>query len=91
MNVKRIEMQSTSPPSGNLVDGLPLVCSTRAVVYETRWAPRKMVHRHPKMVEVSMFCMMTLRKSHRIRCGTYYEDSVEANQITKSLRKTQVL
>ena len=27
--------QSTSPPSGNLVDGLPLVCnSTRAVVYE---------------------------------------------------------
>ena len=35
-NVKRIKGQSTSPPSGNLVDGLPLVCSTRAVVYEIK-------------------------------------------------------
>ena len=35
--LKRIEGQSTSPPSGNLVDGLPIVCSnTRAVVYEIK-------------------------------------------------------
>ena len=35
--MKRIEGQSTSPSSGNLVDGLPLVCSnTRAVVYEIK-------------------------------------------------------
>ena len=35
--MKRIEGQSTSPPSGNLVDGLPLVCSNkRAVVYEIK-------------------------------------------------------
>ena len=35
MNVEKIERQSTSPSSRNLVDGLPLVCSnTRAVVYE---------------------------------------------------------
>ena len=37
MKLKRNEEQSTSAPSGNLVDGLPLVCSnTRAVVYEIK-------------------------------------------------------
>ena len=36
-NVKGIGRQSTSPSSGNLVDGLPFVCSnTRAVVYEIK-------------------------------------------------------
>ena len=34
--MKRIKEQSTSPPSGNLVDNLPLVCSARAVVYEIK-------------------------------------------------------
>ena len=32
----------TSPPSGNLVDGLPLVCrNTRAVVYEIKMGAAK--------------------------------------------------
>ena len=35
------EGQSSSPPSGNLVDGLPLVCSTRAVVYEMKMSVPK--------------------------------------------------
>ena len=33
--------QSTSPPSGNLVDGLPLACHTRAVVYEIKMGATK--------------------------------------------------
>ena len=36
MKVKRMEGQSTSSPSRNVVDSLPLVCSTRAVVYEVK-------------------------------------------------------
>ena len=34
--MKEVKGQSTSHSSGNLVDGLPLVCSTRAVVYEIK-------------------------------------------------------
>ena len=39
------------------------------------WSSRRMMHHHPKMVKVLMFCLMILEKSHRIRCGTYHEDS----------------
>ena len=38
---------STSPPSGNQVDGLPLVCHTRAVVYEIKMGvPKNGTTRH---------------------------------------------
>ena len=35
---------STSPPSGNLVDGLPLVCHTKTVAKRGRLGARTQVH-----------------------------------------------
>ena len=75
MNVKGIEGQSTSPSSGNLVDGLPLVCSTRAVVYETKMGAMINGELPPEHDQGADVCSMNSRKSHRKRCGTYYEDS----------------
>ena len=41
--MKIIEGQSTSPPSGNLVDGLPLDCHTKTVAKRKSRRPRTTV------------------------------------------------
>ena len=76
--------QSTSPPSGNLVDGLPLDCSTRAVVYEIKMGAAKNGKLPPKTSCVAHVCSVTSSKSHRMRCGTYGKDSHGAFQMRKT-------
>ena len=54
MNLKRIEGQSTSPSSGNLVDGLPLVCNTKTVAKRGRLGARTQMHLTMKIMFLNM-------------------------------------
>ena len=69
-----IDRQSTSPPSGNLVDGLPLDCHTRAVVYEIKRGTAKNDAPPPENGRGYDVSLNDLEKSHRISCGAYHED-----------------
>ena len=61
-------------PCGNLVDGLPHDCHTETMVRRADPGPHKMVNYHPKMIELTMFCSITLWKIHRKCCGAHFED-----------------
>ena len=74
--MRNFEGQSTSPSSGNLVDGLPLVCSnTRAVVYEIKMGVPKNDAPPPENDRGDDVLIDGLEKSRRFRCGTYHKDS----------------
>ena len=53
---------STSYPSGNQVDGSPLVAVRKQWLSQPDLGPHKMMRHHPKMIELSRFWIITLRK-----------------------------
>ena len=59
---------STSPPCGNLVDGLPHDCHTKTIAKLARLGPAKNDATLENFIELSMFWWMTLRKVHRKPC-----------------------
>ena len=65
---------STSPPCGNLVDGLPHDChNTKTVAKPDRLGPAQNGKLMPKNIELSMFCSMTCKKTQRKLCQAYIE------------------
>ena len=66
---------STSPPCGNLVDGLPHDCyNTETIAKLARLGPAKNDTTLDFFIELSMFWRITLIKVHRKPCRAYVED-----------------
>ena len=59
---------STSPPCGNLVDGLPHDCHTETVAKPGRLGPAQNGEPMQNFLELSRFCSMTLQKTQRKPC-----------------------
>ena len=70
-----MKRHSTSPPCGNLVDGLPHDC----VIIRKQWlspadlGPHNMMNYHPKMIELTRFCSINFKKTFRKPCRAYVE------------------
>ena len=65
---------STSPPCGNLVDGLPHDCHTETVAKPGRLGPAQNGKPMQNFIELTMFCIMIEEKSPRISCPEQIED-----------------
>ena len=65
---------STSPPCGNLVDGLPHDCHTETIAKLARLWTAKNGTTLDNFIELTMFCIMIGEKSDRISCPKYIED-----------------
>ena len=65
---------STSPPCGNLVDGLPHDCHTETIAKLARLGPAQNGKLIDFFVELAMFCIIFEKKSPRISCPEYIED-----------------
>ena len=65
---------STSPPCGNLVDGLPHDCHTETIAKLARLGPAKNDATSENFIELTMFCILIEEKSPRISCPEYIED-----------------
>ena len=65
---------STSPPCGNLVDGLPHDCHTETMAKPGRLGPAQNGELMENFIELTMFCIMIEEKSPRISCPEYIED-----------------
>ena len=72
---------STSPPCGNLVDGLPHDCHTETVAKPGRLRPTQNDKPLQKLVELTRFCSMTFKKTDRKPCRAYVEDLYEDDKI----------
>ena len=59
---------STSPPCGNLVDGLPHDCHTETIAKLARLGPAKNDATLENFIELTMFYIMMGDKSPRIYC-----------------------
>ena len=64
---------STSPPCGNLVDGLPHDCHTETVAKPDRLGPAQNGKPMQNIIELTMFCITIEEKSPRISCPEYIE------------------
>ena len=69
-----MERHSTSPPCGNLVDGLPHDCHTETIAKLARLGPAKNGATLENFIELTMFCSMIDMKTHRISCPECFED-----------------
>ena len=69
-----MKSHSTSPPCGNLVDGLPHDCHTETVAKPARLGPAKNDTTLENFIELSRFCIVFEEKMHRIFCPEYIED-----------------
>ena len=69
-----MKRHSTSPPCGNLVDGLPHDCYTETMAKPSRLALAQNGKLMETFNELTMFCIMIEEKSHRISCPEYIED-----------------
>ena len=69
-----VKKHSTSPPCGNLVDGLPHDCHTETIAKPARLGPAKNDTTLEFFIELLTFWWITLRKVHRKRCRAYIED-----------------
>ena len=76
-----MKRHSTSPPCGNLVDGLPHDCHTKTVAKPSRLGPAQNGEPTQNFIELSMFLCITLRKVHRKPCRAYVEDQYRCNKI----------
>ena len=66
---------STSPPCGNLVDGLPHDChNTETVAKLGRLGPAQNDEPMQNIIELTMFCITIEEKRSRISCAEYCED-----------------
>ena len=66
---------STSPPCGNLVDGLPHDChNTETVAKPGRLGPAQNGKPMRNFIELTMFCIISEEKSSRIFCPEYIGD-----------------
>ena len=61
-------------PGGNLVDGLPPARHTEAVAKPGRLGPAQNDEPMQNLFELTMFCSMIDKKTHRISCPEYTED-----------------
>ena len=66
-----MKKHSTSPPCGNLVDGLPHDCHTETIAKLARLAPAENGKLMENFLELTKFYMMFDKKIHRIRCQAY--------------------
>ena len=82
---------STSYPSGNQVNGPPLVAIRKQWLSRADLSPHKMVHYHLKMIELSFFPWMTLRKVHRKRGSAYVEDQLKCDKMWKRQCKRRAI
>ena len=69
-----MEGHSTSPPCGNLVDGLPHDCNTETIAKLARLGPAKNGTTLKIFIELTTFCIMINDKTPRISCPEYIED-----------------
>ena len=69
-----VEKHSTSPPCGNLVDGLPHDCHTETIAKPARPGPAENGKPMENVIELSMFCIIFDKKTPRISCPEYIED-----------------
>ena len=65
---------STSPPRRNQVDGLPRVCHTETVAKPGRLGSAQNDEPMQHFVELTRFCSMNFKKTHRKPCRAYIED-----------------
>ena len=73
---------STSPPCGNLVDGLPHDChNTETIAKLARLWPAENDEPMQNLVELAMFCSITFQKTHRKPCRAYIEDQYGRDKI----------
>ena len=61
-------------PGGNPVDGLPPARHTETVAKPDRLGPAQNDKPMQKNIKLTMFCIITLMRSHRISCPEYIED-----------------
>ena len=69
-----MKKHSTSPPCGNLVDGLPHDCHTETVAKPARLGPAENDETLENFIELLIFCIMIDKKMPRISCPEYIED-----------------
>ena len=69
-----MKSHSTSPPCGNLVDGLPHDYHTETVAKPARLGPAKNGTTLENFIELSSFFIVFEKKTHRISCPEYIED-----------------
>ena len=69
-----VYVRSTSPPCGNLVDGLPHDFHTKTVAKPGRLGPAQKGKLMDFLNELSMFCIIFEKKNHRISCPEYIKD-----------------
>ena len=70
-----MERHSTSPPCGNLVDGLPHDChNTETVAKPGRLGPAQNDEPMHFLIELTIFCMTIEEESPRICCPEHIED-----------------
>ena len=72
--MKSMKRHSTSPPCGNLVDGLPHACHTETIAKLARLGPAKNGATLENFIELTMFYIMIEEKIPRISCPEYIED-----------------
>ena len=65
---------STSPPCGNLVDGLPHDFHTETIAKLARLGPAKNGTTLENFIELTTFCSMIDRNAPRVSCPEYIED-----------------
>ena len=65
---------STSPPCGNLVDGLPHACHGETMAKPGRLRPAQNDEPMETFVEIIMFYIIFEKKSPRISCPECIED-----------------
>ena len=78
-----MKRHSTSPPCGNLVDGLPHACHTETIAKPARLGSAKNRATWENSIELSMFWWMTLRKVHRKPCRAYIKDQYGCHKMLK--------
>ena len=71
---KSMKRPSTSPPCGNLVDGLPHDFHTETVAKPDRLEPAQNGENVENFSELSMFCIVIDNETPRISCPEYIED-----------------
>ena len=69
-----IERHSTSPPCGNLVDGLPHDCHTERMAKPGRLGPAQKGKLMHFLIELTMFCIMIEEKTLRKSCPECVQD-----------------
>ena len=85
-----MKKRSTSPPCGNLVDGLPRDCHTKTIAKPARVGPAENGKLMENFFELSRFCSMKYRKTQRKPCQAYVENRYGDDKMYQTVCQRQI-